>query len=346
MISTQSDLKGNVFVFSELKRSVKRGIVGLRIPSAIARLREPNVVVLRYHSVLDNPAEQADSIGLGIIHSSADFSRQMEYLSRICNVVTMDQVFGFATGAIKLPRRSVAITFDDGFADNLSTAIPIMNRYGIPGTIYVMTGYVASVPWYCTLRYIFTKSRRASFTDPFDGRLRSLENPEDRRRSFLSCSRVCARTPRAEIENRISALENALDVQYRPTTPLMLDWDGVREVVRQKHTIGAHTMTHPNLAYVSAEEVRTQMACSKMTIENQIGNKIRHFSYPSPIMEPHWTAETIETCKATGYDTAVTCSSGCIRRGDSPLAIQRIFVPVLLEDFIWALENMFAGRGV
>lgn len=333
-------------MFSELKRSVKRGIVGLRIPSAIARLREPNVVVLRYHSVLDNPAEHADSIGSGIIHSSAEFSRQMEYLSRTCNVATMDQVFDFAAGAVKLPRRSVAVTFDDGFADNLSTAIPIMNRYGVPGTIYVTAGYVASIPWYCTLRYIFARTRRASFTDPFDGRVRSLENPEDRHRSFLSCSRVCARTPRAAIQNRIAALENALNVQYRPITPLMLDWDGVREVVRQKHTIGSHTMTHPNLAYVSAEEGRTQMVCSKMTIENQIGNKVRHFSYPSPIMEPHWTGETIETCKAAGYDTAVTCSSGAVRRGDPPLAIRRIFAHPSREEFTWALENMFAGRSV
>lgn len=328
----------------ELKKAIKRRVVQAGVFSAIARFQVPQVVILRYHSVLDNPAEHADSIGSSVIHSSADFAQQMEYLARTCNPISMDAVLNFARGTCSLPPRSVAITFDDGFADNLNVAVPIMNRYSMPGAIYVMTGYVSSVPWYCTLRYIFTKTQRPSLEDPFDGTLRSLTTPKDRYEAFLACSRVCARMPRSGVDAAITTLEKLLEVDYRPTAPIMLSWDGVREVIQQGHTIGSHSLSHANMAYIPPEELEDQMLDSRKILENQTGSLIRHFSYPSPIMEPHWTPATIEACRAAGYDTAVTCWNGPVRRGDTPLSLKRIFAHGPLDEFTWKLENLFAGR--
>lgn len=330
----------------QLKESIKRGIVRSGFPSALARLQAQQVVVLRYHSVLNSPAEHADSIGSGIIHSGEVFSQQMEYLSRTCNPVTMNQVLDFVRGTRSVPQRSVAVTFDDGFADNLNVAVPIMNRYGVPGTIYVATDYLSRIPWFCTLRFIFARTQRASFTDPFDGTVRQLDNPKDRRQSFLACSRACAATPRAEIDAAMASLERALDAEYQPGQPIMLNWDGVREILRQGHMVGSHTRTHPNMAYIPAEEISDEMWHSKAVLERETGSEINHFSYPSPIMEPHWTTHTMEACRRAGYDMAVTCSDGSVRSGDEPLAIKRIYSRLELSEFIWVLENVFAGRAI
>lgn len=332
-------------MMSELKKAIKRRTVQSGLFSVIAKFQSSRLLILRYHSVLDDPSEHADSIGSGIIHSSAEFSKQMEYLARTCNPVTMDQVLEFARGFGSLSPRSVAVTFDDGFADNLSVAIPILNQSGVPAAIYVMAGYVSSIPWYCTLRYIFARTQRTSFTDPSDGTTRSL-NPESRYESYLACSRVCAATPRAEIDAAMIALEKALEVEYRPTQPIMLSWDEVREVMHQGHTVGSHSLSHPNMAYISPEELRDQMVDSRKILEGETASKIRHFSYPSPIMEPHWTENTVETCSAAGYETAVTCGIGFVRRGDTPLSLRRTFAHSTLDEFTWALENMFAGRSV
>ena len=310
----------------------------------MASFQAPQVLILRYHSVLNDPAEHADSIGAGIIHSSAEFAKQMEYLSRTCNPITMDQVREFVRGACSLPRRSVAVTFDDGFADNLSVALPFMNRFGVPGAIYVMTDYASRIPWYCTLRYIFAKTQHSSFIDPFDGTLRSLDNPDDRRESWLACSRACATKSLDEIDAAIASLERALETEYRPQEPIILSWDGVREVLRQGHTIGSHGRSHPNMAYVPAEDLATQMRDSKAILERETGSRIRHFSYPSPIMEPHWTQHTVEVCGSAGYDTAVTCTYGSVRPGDALLSMKRVYTPPESSEFIWALEKMFAGR--
>ncbi len=328
------------------KASIKRLALQTGIFSAISRLHGPQIVILRYHSILHNPAEHADSIGSGIIHPSAVFGQQMEYVSRTCHPVTMDEVFEFSQGTKNVPPRSVAVTFDDGFEDNLSVAVPILNRCGVPATIYVIAGYVESIPWYCSLRYIFARTQRQSFVDPFSGTMKDLSTPKIRYESFLACSRVCASRPHSEIDEVIAMLEKKLDVEYKPDQPIMLSWDGIRKIIQHGHMIGSHSLSHPNMAYISPEELQVQMSTSRGILEEQVGNKIRHFSYPSPIMEPHWNESTVEVCTTAGYETAVTCTGGAVHSADRPLSLKRIFVPDTLDDFTWALENMFAGRKV
>ncbi len=328
-----------------IKDGLKRGILRSGMLSVMAARQPAQAVVLRYHSILENPAEHAQTIGAGIIHSTAAFEKQMDYLSQRCVPVTVDEVLAFARGEIRLRPRSVAVTFDDGYEDNLVHAVPIMNRHGVRGAIYVMTEYVDAVPWYCTLRYIFATTQRTSFIDPFDGSTRSLVPPQ-RRESYLSASRACAATPREKIDGAMAALEAALDVEYRPSSRIMLTWDGVREVVRQGHIIGSHSRTHPNMAYIDGAERADQMRVSREILERETGAPIRHFSYPSPIMEPHWTEETIGTCREAGYDTAVTCAFGAVRGNDNPLAMKRLFAHQTIDAFQWAIENLFAGRRV
>lgn len=328
----------------EVKKIIKQAVLRAGVFSAIAKLHGQQVVILRYHSVLHDPAEHANSIGSGIIHSSATFAQQMEYLARTCNPVSMDEVFDFVCGARSVSPRSIAVTFDDGFEDNLSVAVPLLNRYGVPAAIYVIADCIKSIPWYCSLRYIFANTERQSFVDPFCGRTKDLSGPLKRREAFLACSRVCASTPRSEIDAVIAMLEEMLDVEYRPVRPIMLSWDGVREIIQQGHTIGSHSLSHPNMAHISTEELQDQMIISRRILEEQTCSPIRHFSYPSPILEPHWTESTVDVCRTAGYDTAVTCTGGSIHLGDRPLSLKRIFVPYTLDDFTWALENMFAGR--
>jgi peptidoglycan/xylan/chitin deacetylase (PgdA/CDA1 family) len=114
-----------------------------------------HVVILRYHSVLPPRSELAHRIGEGIVHETDQFEEHMALLSKTYNVVTMDEVSELFHGNNAPPRRSVCVTFDDGFWDNYQYAAPIMERYGLRGTFYVTAGCMAgsSPPWFCRLRY-------------------------------------------------------------------------------------------------------------------------------------------------------------------------------------------------
>ncbi|HYA41275.1 MAG TPA: polysaccharide deacetylase family protein, partial [Syntrophobacteraceae bacterium] len=92
------------------------------------------------------------------------FERQIAHLSKNYEIIPLDEVSLRITTGRSL-RRSVAITFDDGFRDNYEKAYPILKRYNAPATIFVAAGYIESgdIPWFIRLRYIFKNTDRTRF---------------------------------------------------------------------------------------------------------------------------------------------------------------------------------------
>jgi len=111
-----------------------------------------------YHSVMDDPLQAASTLG-GIVHSTKVFREQMELIARDYNTLTLADVLLFVQGEKEPPTRSVAITFDDGYADNFEVAMPVLDQTGVPAAFYVVVDCVenARLPWPARLRYAFYK---------------------------------------------------------------------------------------------------------------------------------------------------------------------------------------------
>jgi peptidoglycan/xylan/chitin deacetylase (PgdA/CDA1 family) len=304
--------------------------------------------VLRYHSVQEAPDRFANSIGRGIIHSTSGFKEQMELLARRFNPVSLDEVVLFARGQKLLPRRAVAVTFDDGFADNFHVAAPILDRTGIRAVFYIAVGSIeaSNPPWYCRLRHVFGTTPRKTWSDPFKNLVWDLTRPDQHHHAFESASENCARRSGCAQEQIIAFIEGTLDVE--PLTPrpsLMMSWEEIRALRRRGHIIGSHTISHPNMAYVSADEAKFELLQSRSALERGVGEAIVHFSYPSPILEPHWNESTVTLCEECGYQSAVTCAAGPVRAADPPLSLRRIPAPQTRVEFLWELERTLAGHG-
>src|SRR5579884_3478810 len=132
------------------KKWVKKGLVASRLLSLGPRLLSARVVILRYHSVQDDP-DPNTPIGRGIVHRTEDFARQMRWLAENYQPVTLDQVATSLQEGCPLPARGVLVTFDDGYQDNYSVAMPILNRLGMKAAFYVTVGCVdhRQLPWFC-----------------------------------------------------------------------------------------------------------------------------------------------------------------------------------------------------
>jgi peptidoglycan/xylan/chitin deacetylase (PgdA/CDA1 family) len=139
------------------KQVVKLGILRSRVLRTAGSWTSSKVVILRYHSVQDDPAPFAQTIGWGIIHSTAAFAEQIEMIARHYKPVSIVDVQEFLKGGKSLPDRAVAVTFDDGYADNYEVAAPVLDRFGIPGAFYATIKNVdtRTSPWYCRLRNAF-----------------------------------------------------------------------------------------------------------------------------------------------------------------------------------------------
>lgn len=171
---------------------IKRGLLASRITRLAGRLCQAQVVILMYHSVLDQPESEFVTLGR-IMHSTEVFKKQMELVCRDYAPVSMDDLFLFTQGQKELPSRAVAVTFDDGYVDNHEVAAPILNRLGVPATFYITVDCIETgrLPWPSRLRYAFLTTKRKSWIDQ-SSRTWVLASLSQREQAFLRACDLCA----------------------------------------------------------------------------------------------------------------------------------------------------------
>ena len=172
------------------------------------------------------------------------FSNKWEVIARDFNPVSMDDVALFVMGKKRLPPKPVAVTFDDGYADNLEVAAPVLNRFGIPGIVYATVGSVDKklAPGISRLRYSFFTTKKNSWSAQ-DQRW-ELKDRLGRVEPLKAAAERCACIAGDPQDDFVSAIEHQLEVEPVKQN-LMLTWDQARELIRQGHTIGSHGMSHP-----------------------------------------------------------------------------------------------------
>jgi peptidoglycan/xylan/chitin deacetylase (PgdA/CDA1 family) len=95
--------------------------------------------ILMYHAIADTPSRAAQRLSV----DPATFTAQLERLRELgFTAVTFAQMVAALQGRLRLPERPVAITFDDGYADFHREALPVLDRQGIPATLFVTTGWL------------------------------------------------------------------------------------------------------------------------------------------------------------------------------------------------------------
>ena len=328
------------------KSIVKSGLLRSRALRLANAWLPPAAVVLRYHSIREDPRRHQGYLP-GIVHSVARFEEHMRIVAEEYVPVSLDDLVGFAEGEAEIPRRAVAVTFDDGFADNLEMAAPIMNRHRIRGAVFVTVGFVEAggTPWFARIRHAFNASAERTWPGLDGDRQFDFSQPDGRYRAFLEASGACARLTGARQEAIVQSLERRLGVgSFRVEEHMMLCWDQIRALRAQGHIVGSHTMTHPNVAHLPREELVEELTESKRLLEEKTQAPVVHFSYPRPILDPYFTDETTQAVRQAGYRTAGTCEPGTFRPGHDLLRINRVAVPQTGDEVRWLLENTFLGR--
>jgi peptidoglycan/xylan/chitin deacetylase (PgdA/CDA1 family) len=334
-------------VAAKSKRWLKKALVRSSILPVASRFFTPAAAILAYHSVVEEP--QLTDYILGSSRARAHFERHIETLARKFSPVTIDDVAEFARSGRKLPSRSVAVTFDDGFADNYEVALPILTRYGVPATFYIMVDAVenGTLPWYCRIRFAFNTTKKPSWTYAETGRTYPLSSQTERQAAMPVAWDRGAALSGAEQRVFVEGIERALEIEpahAQEKHGLMMDWEQVRALKKAGHTIGAHTLSHPNVAQVSPDAARAEIAGSKRRLEERLGVPVEHFSYPHPALNPHWSPQTLGITRDAGFKSAVLTTYGSVRSGDGPLAMKRMYTPADLDQFTLNLQTTFLRK--
>lgn len=252
------------------------------------------------------------------------FEAQMKFLRKHYRVVSLEQLLR----EIRDPEskgQAVAITFDDGYRGLYTEALPILKKYQIPATVYLIAGAVETgeVAWYDRIflalqtvpqgvfeielgrAYRFdlaTPASRVAAASQINACLREI--PDERRREYCAALEKRVALPPDELANR------------------MLSWDQVREMERAGIVFGAHTMSHPALSRLKPQDAERELRESRRLIEERLKRPVADFAFPfgKPADCGEGADALLERC---GYRSAVTTSDGINRTGANPYRLRR-----------------------
>lgn len=325
--------------------AVKRLLLRSGAFSAIRTLRPSrNLAILRYHAVC-GPEGYAHA-DPRICVTPDSFERHVAYLTSQYRVLSLSEAVRFLRQDKTLPANAVAITFDDGYADNLAAA-RVLARYRATATFYITAGCLGGEApfWPSEIRQLVCRIEAPEI------RLVSAGNPlvircgtdADRRLAIVSLARLFKASTIPVREALRAELRSAAGTPHL-TSP-MLTWDQVRDMQQMGMTIGAHTLTHPNLPSAGPSDAWLEISGSKARLERELGGPVTMFSYPNGGAERYMTAAVARLVREAGFEAATTSRNAFAGRGSDLFALERVQVAERLEDLAFALEvERFAFR--
>lgn len=210
-------------------------------------------------------------------------------------------------------RFRIALTFDDGYRDNLEHARPVLSRHGAPWTLYVTPGFAdAAAPlWWVDLELVIRILPRVEVAVGGASIVADCADADGKTLAFARIYKALRAAPEAELRRAVARLVlqariDSLAVVRR----LCMGWQEIRTLAADPAvTIGAHTMTHPMLARHPFEVAAREMLESKTRIEFELGRKVLHFAYP--VGDPGSAGpREFQMARDAGFATAVTTRPG------------------------------------
>lgn len=279
------------------------------------------ILCLLYHRI--HP-ESDDIFHLTV--SPEHFEQQIKYLK------DSFPIFRFEDDWTESGENGVVITFDDGYGDNYEYALPILEKYQVPATIFVASGYVGRKReyWWDELAGILTRDieypARFELKDSLYHYIWETDTPE-KRLDLIKSLHWLLRLD-SEIERANSWLE-----QLRHWAGISAEGrkENLPVSIRSLHvldsseyiTIGGHTVNHRSLGVQTKERQQYEIGTSVKFLEKELGHKVEVFSYPFG-SRMHFNEDTFEVCSEYGIRKAASTIKGLWQEGTHPFAVPRM----------------------
>jgi len=273
-------------------------VFAYRTKNRLVNLFDPPVIVLLYHRVT--------TIGCDpqlLAVSPENFRTHLHFLKNNFRVVRFEEDWS------KIEKPAIAITFDDGYSDNVREALPILEELEVPATFFVSTGTIGSREafWWDELEHLVLGERvlpeRFELDDRDFGKVWPTATVAERQVLYDKMQPLMrdVEVPRREgwlrqLREWVGGMEEITCEAHRVMT-----LEELRRLARSRWaTVGAHTATHAKLSSLSREEQRREIIGSKRQLEAWLGLEVSVFSYPFGAREDY-TGETVDLCRKAGF---------------------------------------------
>ena len=261
--------------------------------------------ILIFHRVLPEPDPLFPSEA-----TVESFDAQMGLLKSLFNVLPLPEAVE-RLQAGTLPARAAAITFDDGYADNLTLALPILQKHGLHATFFIATSYL---------------NGGRMFNDTVIESIRRSPHAQlDLSDLGLGTHDLGSDAAKAEAIGKILPQVKYLPLDARDTTvaeittrasvdrlpdDLMMTTAQLKQLHAAGMEIGGHTHRHPILAKLDRAEAQAEIAAGKAWLEDTLGDRVRMFAYPNGKPGTDYLPEQAGIVRGLGFDAAVSTQRG------------------------------------
>ncbi len=225
--------------------------------------------------------------------------------------------------------RAVAVTFDDGYSDNLLHAKPILEKHGVPATVFVASGYIGGGRefWWDELDRIL--SRSAKLPDTFDMEINGARSNiavsgsrKGRMRAYFSLWERLHPLPEDERNAALARLREWAGDDGKPrSSHRPMTSDELKNLVEGGLIeVGGHTATHPALSGLSRAEQREEIRAGKRGVERAVGRSVASFSYP----HGSFSSETVEEVEGAGFEVACSTVPEVVKDTSRPFELPRV----------------------
>jgi len=282
------------------------------------RRREPCARILYYHRVND----QRDPFFPAT--STKRFEQEMRFIARHHKVLPLRTVLEHLENGSSEP--VLAVTFDDGYQDNFENALPILEGYGLPATIFLTTGSMDSREplWFERLAYALKHTQKEYVEFEIDIPVRYWLRTEAERLKanggIFAALRKLGNDERQHWLDCVIRQLGVADVTERKGR--MLTWDQARQMSKRGIDFGGHTVTHPFVSKLTREQTCWEISECKQRIEAEVQQPADYFAYPNGREEDYgeWNKELL---RKAGYKAALTTLWGLNYRSTDRMELRR-----------------------
>lgn len=281
-------------------------------------------------------------------------AQQLAVCRRLADVVPLDDAARRLAEGRPLPRRAVALTFDDGYRDSLDVAVPLLRRLGLPATFFLVPEILDGTltPWWEVVAWAIRRATAESVV--VDGRAFPLGPPGERGRAVSAVGELLKRRNGVA---RAAAVEELRDrckpAGKPPGRDMFLDWPAAGEIARAGFGIGSHTCAHHIMSREDAVRQHDDLARSRRELEDNLRVEVRHLAYPNGKRDDY-DAATIAGARSAGYAAGWTTRGGVSTVTTPPFELRRFVVdpdrgaaafPLLLNQWHAARADTDIGPG-
>lgn len=276
--------------------------------------------ILIFHRVLPQPDPLAPDEP-----DATAFEEQMRWVRNWFNVLPLAEAVEQLYTAT-LPPRALAITFDDGYADNADLAAPILERLGLTATFFVTTGFLSGgCMWNDRIIEAIRQfpEGRLDLTAIGHG-VADVGSPQARRQAIAELLNGIKHLAPAERQAAVETVVAAAGAASAPS--LMMNAAQVRRLGSLGMDVGAHTVSHPILTRLEPASARQEILQSKRHLEELLDRPVRLFAYPNGVPRQDYMAEHVRMVRDAGFAAAVSTSWGTSTRNSDRFQLPR-FTP-------------------